>query len=133
MRGVDTGGGKPVIDGKYNAGRIITISINESVIEGFKIINSGEGIVVFSNKNIIKNNDISNISTGIWLENSNNELSDNYIYYGSSSGSGIGIHLAGASYSNISNNKIVDFERGIRLYGKRSNNKIRNNIISKNR
>ncbi|TFH43741.1 MAG: DUF1565 domain-containing protein [ANME-2 cluster archaeon] len=90
LKGVDTGGGKPIV----NANRsdtptgTITLSAGNSVLEGFTAIGSAyhefyysAGIWVNSNNNQIRNNTVSNNPYGITLYHysSNNTMSGNNI------------------------------------------------------
>ena len=72
LRGVDTGGGKPVIDG---GGRdsAITLSADQITLDGFKLTGSGRkfgdaGILVTSKNNTIRNNSAVKNHTGIMLQ-----------------------------------------------------------------
>ncbi len=76
LRGVDTGGGKPVVIAG-GTGSAITLSAGWSTLEGFAAKNSGNnwqdaGIRINSNNNIVKNNLASDNYHGIELFNGNN-------------------------------------------------------------
>lgn len=65
LRGVDTGGGKPVVDAG-GSGNAITLSAGNSLIEGFTVINAQDGILIISSDNIVKsNNATTNTHSGI--------------------------------------------------------------------
>jgi len=85
VRGVDTGGGKPVVDAG-GSGNAITLSADGITLEGFTATNSGSsypdaGIKVNSNNNTIMDNTVCNNNYGgIWLfESSNNTIIDNNV------------------------------------------------------
>ena len=102
LKGVDTGGGKPVI---YSRGNVIKLRAGDSTLEGFKATGAraiyNAGIVVNSNNNIIRNNDAFYNFWGIYLSySSNNTLSGN-----SASGNSIyGISLDSSSNNILSDN-----------------------------
>ncbi len=132
LRGIDNGGGKPVVDAG-GTGSAITLSAGNSVLEGFAARNSGEwpnaGVKVNSNNNNIKNNTASNNSNnGISLNSSsNNTLSNNT----ASNNSWIGIHLDDSSNNTLSNNTASSNWHGISLLYS-SNNTLSNNTASNN-
>ena len=87
--GVDTGGGRPVVDAG-GRGSAITLSGSGAVLEGFVVTNSGSktdvdaGVRVTSERNVIRNNVAKeNAGCGILFESSSrnivthNEFSDN--------------------------------------------------------
>ncbi|MCK4730969.1 MAG: right-handed parallel beta-helix repeat-containing protein, partial [Methanophagales archaeon] len=134
LRGVDTGGGKPVVDAGDN-GSAITLSANGITLEGFKVTNSNSswgnaGIKVISNRNTITGNYASNNGYGILLSSSsNNTLTEN-----NASNNGFnGIWLSSSSNNtitgNVANNNGHD---GIFLVSSRSNNTITGNNASNN-
>ncbi len=102
LRGIDNGGGKPVVDAN-GAGSAITLSVGNSTLEGFAARNSewpNTGIKVNSNNNNIKNNTASNNSNGIDLySSSNNTLSNN-----TASNNSYGISLYYSSNNTLSGN-----------------------------
>ncbi|MCK4736283.1 MAG: right-handed parallel beta-helix repeat-containing protein, partial [Methanophagales archaeon] len=134
LRGVDTGGGKPVVDAGGN-GSAITLSANGITLEGFKATNSNSswgnaGIKVISNRNTITGNNASNNGYGILLSSSsNNTITEN----NASNNSFNGIWLSSSSDNtitgNIANNNGHD---GIFLVSSRSNNTITGNTASNN-
>ena len=73
LEGIDTGSGLPVIDaGK--SGSVISITSNDSIVEGFNVTGSGgcgcgnAGIKVQSSNNIVKGNTISKNKYGIYIQ-----------------------------------------------------------------
>jgi parallel beta-helix repeat protein len=81
LRGVDTGGGKPVVDA-CGSGSAITLSADGITLVGFTATNSGDwddGIRVTSNNNSISGNNVSNNNgDGFALHSScNNSISGN--------------------------------------------------------
>lgn len=154
LRGIDNGGGKPVINaiGSGSEDTAITLSAGESTLEGFKATEANNGIKINSNNNIVKNNIVSNNNEGIVLKSSsNNELSGNIadsnngngISLDSSSGNkligntansnvGNGIDIILSSNGNsLSGNKVSNNGRGIRLASSNNNN-LNGNEVSKN-
>ncbi len=134
LKGIDTGGGKPVVNARGN-GDAITLSAGNSVLEGFTIVNSGEwpnaGILVNSNNNLLRNNNASNNGNGIslWYSSNNTLISNN----ASSNNNYNGIYLGYSSNNNmLSNNTASNNSHGI-FIGSSSNNMLNgNNILSNN-
>lgn len=110
LRGVDTGGGKPVVDAGGN-GSAITLSADGITLLGFTATNSskGAGIKVTSNNNTITDNTACN---------------NKYV-------SGVGIILDHSSNNTITDNNASNNEYGIRLKSS-FNNTIANNTASNN-
>ena len=112
LRGLNTGGGKPIVDANRSGGAI-TLSADGITLEGFAVTNSGSsypdaGIKVNSNNNAIMDNMVCNNNYGgMWLS----ESSDNTI---------IG--------NNVSNNDVG----GIWLFESR-NNTLTNNTVNNNK
>ena len=112
LRGLNTGGGKPIVDANRSGGAI-TLSADGITLEGFAVTNSGSsypdaGIKVNSNNNAIMDNTVCNNNYGgMWLS----ESSDNTI---------IG--------NNVSNNDVG----GIWLFESR-NNTLTNNTVNNNK
>ncbi|MFH1049065.1 MAG: NosD domain-containing protein, partial [Patescibacteria group bacterium] len=134
LEGINTGGGKPVVDAK-GKGRAITLSADGITLEGFSAINtanaSGEwpiaGILVKSQKNIIKNNTVNSNDNGIVLYYSNNnELAGNEAFDNSN-----GIYLDHSIDNNLSNNTTNSNNNGI-VIASGGNNIFGNNILSDN-
>ncbi len=135
LRGVDTGGGKPVVDagGSRSA---ITISAHNCTVEGFVATNSGgawpcAGIYVTSNGNTISGNTATNNKwDGISLNNcSGNTISDNALTDNTASG----IYLQASSNKNtiMDNTATGNGHNGIKLW-LCSNNPISGNIANHN-
>jgi len=71
LLGVDTGMGQPVVDAD-ESGSAIVLSVDGTVLKGFKAVNSGyywrgAGIMVISKNNTISNNNLSSNRKGIYL------------------------------------------------------------------
>jgi len=129
---------KTVIDGGGLID-VITVMVDNVLICGFTIINSGTdwidaGIKLHSDNNIIKGNIISNNNFGIYSYNlENSVISDNIINHNFNSG----IHLPFSNNVSIINNKIMNnILKGIFLYDSNvhcnNRNKIEENIIKNN-
>jgi nitrous oxidase accessory protein len=158
LRGLDNGGGKPLVDG-YNTGRnwfAITLTAGRSTLEGFATTNTtgqswpNAGIILNSNDNIIKNSTSYNNVIGIFSHafgnntlNNNNVRDNNYgIYVDSSSNTLIGNNISDNAMSGIyvsysssnllsGNNISNNAEAGIYFYSS-SNNILKNNNASNN-
>lgn len=131
LTGVDTGGGKPVVDGgwSYNA---FWVSASGVTIERFIVKNgSHRGIGVISNNNIIRNNSISNNRDGIALENSaNNNIIDNNIYSNIEGGIRLSKSIGNSIAGNTANNTING--SGIGLFQDSNSNIVVDNIAYNN-
>ncbi|MCZ7383105.1 MAG: right-handed parallel beta-helix repeat-containing protein [Candidatus Methanoperedens sp.] len=134
LRGVDTGGGKPVIDAQKN-GDAIKLSADATTLEGFTAINSGiygSGIAVTSSFNILNSNDVSNNNNaGISFHySSNNILVDNT----ANSNNWSGIALIDSSNNNLLRNNTAsnNNDSGIRLDFSSNNNTLRDNNANSN-
>jgi|GEM_PF-609752 len=151
LRGIDDGGGKPVVDAN-GIGSTITLISRSSTLEGFKVTKSGywedAAINVKSDNNIIKNNTVSesfyDTGIGIFLDSSddNTMIGNNITNFGK----GDGIRLIYSNNNMLNSNNISNVEEGIQLitstnntvlnsdYGiylwNESNNKITNNFVS---
>ena len=106
--GVDTGGGKPVVDAG-GRGSAISLSASGSVLEGFVVTNSGKdinaGIRITSDRNVIRDNLVKdNDGYGIILENS----SFNIITHIELSGNLRGVGLLNSSYNALFLNVFTD-------------------------
>jgi len=142
LRGVDTGGGMPVIDARQ-MGSPIRLSADGVVLEGFYVTNSSgsgvfsghyedAGIMVNSDSNTIRGNVASNNSYGIIVASSNNTLASN-----NASGNRGGILLNSISLSdtagwnvlegNVANDNVVGIIISFSGY-----NILRNNTMSDN-
>ena len=153
LRGVDNGGGKPVVDANRK-GSAITVASKGSTLEGFTAMNSSgwwtAGILVrYLNNNIIRNNTAFNNNIGIYLSSSSfnilsgNNASNNYatgIFVSSSnntlSGNTASNNIYGISLNYAYNNTIssndVDSNsyRGIYLLASRGNILYRNDLVN---
>ncbi len=135
LRGIDNGGGKPVVDagGRDSA---ILLSAGDSTLDGFTVVNAGNmrniqgaaGISVKSDNNIIRNNTASSNEEGIRVEDSSknrvsgNTASNNYL--------GIYLHY---SNNNTVNGNTVSNNRAAGIYLWYSNNNIiTGNYVSNN-
>ena len=144
LRGIDTGAGMPVVDAG-GSGSAIILNADETIIDGFKAINSSNiveeaGIKIISNGNTLIDNNASNNSNGILLTHSinnilrGNNVSNNFIsgFYlwdtrnnilngnKAYSDSNNGIYIAFSSNNTINNNYISNNYNGIFIY--KSNN-----------
>ena len=124
MRGVDTGGKKPVVDAG-GSGSAITISADNCTVEGFETTNSGgswpcAGIYVVSNGNAISGNTAANNKLdGISLNGcSGNMISDNALMDNIATG----IYLQYSNNNAIKNNTATgNAQRGIYILYSNSN------------
>lgn len=131
IRGVDTGGGMPVIDAGINGSGIILYA-DQIMLEGVKVMNSGHnpmdaGIKVNSNNNIIINNTICNNKLGILFDfSNNNNITDNNV-----ENNDIGFKLISSNKNNlISNNANNNIKYGIELYSVKFNQCTNNTIVN---
>lgn len=130
LRGMNTGGGMPVVDASWN-GSAITLSTDGIALEGFKATNSGyslgdAGIKVCSDNNTIIGNDASNNNReGIFLRESsnNNTITGNTANYNTWRG----IFLSKSNKCTISDNA-ANNNGGNGIYLTNSSN----NIIEEN-
>ncbi|CAD7777298.1 Periplasmic copper-binding protein (NosD) [Candidatus Methanoperedenaceae archaeon GB50] len=134
LRGLDTGGGIPVVTAG-GSGSSIKLSADGITVDGFRTINSGgdwrdAGIRVNSDGNTLINNIASNNDyVGIYLDSSSNNTLINNI---ASNNNYYGIWLMHSSSNNIlTKNTCSNNEDGIRLYYS-SNNNLTNNTCSNN-
>lgn len=113
LRGVDTGGGMPIIDARQK-GSPIKLSADGVVVEGFHVTNSSgkgvfsgsyvdAGIMVNSEGNTIRGNVATNNSYGIIVASSNNSLESN-----NASGNRGGILLSSIGPSDITGGNVLD-------------------------
>jgi len=137
LRGIDTGGGKPVVDAR-GIGSAMRLSHDGIVLDGFRAINASgsrqAGILVTSNSNSLTNNTASNNTRGIALfESSYNNLTGNIASNNTaSSETNYGIYLWGSSYNTLTDNIALDNEYGISLQYLSNNNTLTGNIASNN-
>ncbi len=140
LRGVDTGGGKPVVDARRR-GSAITLTADGITLEGFAVTNgTGMGMMEFlwtagiritSNNNIITNNTVSNSSRGITLcswDPGNNYIKGNTI---SNNKEGIGLWHSSSNNTFTGNSLSNNIWYGIYLYNS-SNNSIIGNTVCNN-
>jgi len=131
LRGVDTGGGKPVVDAS-GSGSPITLSADEITLEGFTVTNAriyhpDAGISVTSNNNAIIGNNVINNKEGILLLSSNNNTIIENNVNNASADYGVGIILSSSSNNTITNNTVSNNSfysshiHGIRLSSSNSN------------
>jgi parallel beta-helix repeat protein len=122
LRGVDTGGGKPVVNASRSDSPTGAIDLNagNSVLEGFTVTGAvyhefyySAGIRVDSRNNQIRNNTVSNNPNGITLYLSNNNtLSGNNV-----SNNDIGIYLFVSNNNTLNGNDASKNKNlGIYLY-----------------
>jgi parallel beta-helix repeat protein len=113
LRGVDTGGGMPIIDARHE-GSPIKLSADGGVVEGFHVTNSSgkgvfsgsyvdAGIMVNSEGNTIRGNVATNNSYGIIVASGNNTLASN-----NASGNRGGILLSSISPSDITGGNVLE-------------------------
>lgn len=131
LQGVDTGGGKPVVDGG-GSGSPMRLSVDKITVDSFVTNNTGNvwcdaGIRVFSNNNTLRDNNVLDGCNGIDLSNSNgNTLINNTVN---------SKNYAGISLSNSNDNTLIgnnasnskgDYAYGINLYNSNNNTLIGN-------
>ncbi|CAJ37107.1 hypothetical protein RCIX1943 [Methanocella arvoryzae MRE50] len=125
LKGVDNGGGMPVIYGS-GAGDVITITADGVRIEGFVVKNSekyASAILVESSDNEIVGNTITECNEGIRLDQGDRNLVRGNTLVGNN-GDGIYIHYSDGN--TITDNRAKNNEFGIQGYN------LRNNVISDN-
>jgi len=158
LRGIDNGGGKPVVNAS-GFGNAITLSAGNSILEGFIAVKPippyiGDGIRVNSNDNLIRNNTALDSFNGIHLVSSNNntlsgntassnsncgilfdfELSLNNTLRGNAaSNNNWGICMSNSSNNTLSNNTAnSNGGAGIAIYSSSNNNTLSENNASNN-
>ena len=134
LRGVDTGGGMPVVDAG-GSGSAITLSADEITLEGFKATNSGNawcedaGIKINSNNNVITNCDASNnCYDGFYLYSSKS----NIIKGNTVSNNSYGVHLSYSISNTVEGNTVSNNYGGGTLLTESSSNTMKGNTISNN-
>lgn len=134
LKGIDTGNGKPIIDGKGNYSVRILANNNNTIFEEFHVTNSTiypDGqvtVLVESSFNIIRNNTITNSLQGIGVQiGHNNELIGNTVSDGV-----YGIVFASTNNNVIRKNTIFSNTAGIGLEGTTNDNIISGNKIFDN-
>ncbi|HNX09790.1 MAG TPA: NosD domain-containing protein, partial [Methanothrix sp.] len=132
LQGVNTGSGKPIIDGN-GGGNVIYLASNGCTVDGLVIRNAGAyriGIEVESDGNTISNNEIEGNNVGINVFDSNDNILKNNVI--SHNTDGIQMHT-GSSNNEISGNTVTYNNRaGIMLGYSAQNNIISNNDASHN-
>lgn len=131
IRGVDTGGGMPVLDAadKQSA---VTLYADGIRLEGLKIVNSGgsandAGIKILSSDNWIRGNLLSNNSHGIYLQGS----SGNVIEENTALRNDVGISLSNSSRNRIfGNNASANSFGGIFLGESKDNHLEKNRAVA---
>ena len=158
LRGIDIGGGKPVVDAG-GFGSAITLSHAGIVLDGFTAINAGRdytqaGILITSTDCSIINNTVSNNYYGIYLSSaSNNTLRGNIAHsnidvgiclrFASNNNNltgntasnnyyGNGIYLDSSSNNNLMDNSASNQSNGIYLASSSNNNNLTGNTVSNN-
>jgi len=136
LRGVNTGGGKPVVDAG-GSGSVITLSVDGITLVGFNATNSSKsdgserfvGIKVNSNNNAIAYNTVCSNQFGIFLDHAiNNTITSN-----NACNNILGITLIYSSKSNILRNNVCNNTHGGILIGVSSiNNIINGNNVNNN-
>lgn len=143
LRGIDNGGGQPVVDARRNGSAIFLTPLSNgwNELEGFIVRNStasifwtNAGIRVSSSNNIIRNNHSTNNSIGIYVGYSrNNTLVNNnavngsiFPYY-----AGFGIILISSSNNRLIANNASNNGNGIDLT-QSSNNILSGNTVNSN-
>jgi parallel beta-helix repeat protein len=133
LKGVDTGGGKPVVDGRRESSTIF-MSESNSTLEGFTVVNSstdfvGSGIFIDSPNNLLKDNSATNNNYGIYLVfRYNNTLVNN-----SAMNNNYGISLSESVNNTLNNNTVSNNKyMGIDLSESDDNMLINNNASNNN-
>lgn len=131
LRGVDTGSGRPMVNGNYNESGFI-IEADGVTLEGFEINNSQgsyfdlwAGIRVESDNNIIANNSIYTSENGILIKSSGQNVLDSNVLADNK----YGIKLDASFNNRILNNTLRKNKLGILITGSR-NNELNGNEVS---
>ncbi len=127
LRGIDSGGGMPVVNVVGIGSAAIELNAGSSTLEGIAVMTSlhGIGICVRSNNNTIKNNTASNNINGIDIyDSSDNLLVNNNIWSNAN-----GINLNNASNNTLKNNNVMNTKNfaGLSLWHSSNNTLIGNN------
>jgi parallel beta-helix repeat protein len=111
ITGVDTGGGRPVINGR-GMGDVVTITVSGVRLEGFIVKNSygaGSGILVRADDCIVAGNDVTRCIDGIRIDDARNvTVSGNHVYDNGDAG----IYVTNVSDVRVTGNRAND-----NLYG----------------
>ena len=114
LRGVDTGGGKPVVDAAGSSSSAITLSADWITLAGFGVINSGDsGVQINANHNTITGNTISNstcdgIAFGFFCDY-------NFVTGNTVNGNDGGIVLTFTRNNTVTHNTVCNNDHGIYL------------------
>ncbi len=131
LRGVDTGGGMPVVDAG-GFGNAIILSADGIMLEGFTATKSNNptyaGIKLVSNNNILTGNNASNNNYGIRLYNSNN----NTLNGNNASNNYDGIHLEYSNNNTLNGNNASSNNQYAILLASSTNNMLSSNYGSNN-
>ncbi|MFH1048474.1 MAG: NosD domain-containing protein [Patescibacteria group bacterium] len=132
LEGIDTGGGKPVVDAK-GKGSAITLSAGNSVIDGFVVTSSfsnelNVGINIISGNNTIKNNKAELNCIGIKLFSArNNNISANEIVNNMNYGIYFSFSDGNVLSDNIMRNQLIG--PGVYFYSSANNKIYHNNFV----
>ena len=131
LRGVDTGGGKPVVDAGGSSSSAITLSADWITLAGFGVINSGDsGVQINANHNNITGNIASNNEAGIILSDySNNNIIASNTLSGNEDGIALGYFC---DYNSVTGNTICNNNDGGIVLAFTSNNTITHNTVCNN-
>lgn len=130
LKGMDTGGGKPVVTANGSS-NVITLNVGTTTLDGFRVINANSriGIYVSSNQNVIRNNTVSNNDYGLQLISSSyNTLSNNTII----NNVGRGVQMTSSNNNMLFNNSLSNSNIGIFLESSKGNILSSNNISNNN-
>ncbi|HDS44752.1 MAG TPA: hypothetical protein ENN68_01405 [Methanomicrobia archaeon] len=133
VKGMDTGGGNPVVDAR-GRGSAITLAHDGGLLDGLTVVNATgyqqAGILVYSNSSTISNCIAANCYYGIWLAAScNNTLTGNTAH----ANDDFGIYLSSASNNTLTGNTAhANIDVGICLRSGSNNNTLTGNTASDN-
>ncbi|VVB89016.1 Periplasmic copper-binding protein (NosD) [uncultured archaeon] len=128
LRGVDTGGGKPVVDSN-GSGDVITFSADGIMLDGFNATNGksfNAGIMIASNNSTVIGSDISHNNYGIILYFSSN----NTLYNNSITENRDGFILYTSSNNIVHSNIVLNNYYAMYLFYSSDNNTIYNNLFN---
>ncbi len=137
LTGIDTGSGRPVVDG-LNGIAAISVTANNAVVQGFTATDATTGIDLWGVNDTVKGNNASNnVYFGIFIEitSMRNNVTGN-VANDNRNGEGIGISgPTGPVYNNVSGNVVCNNGGGFGgiVCGACSNNTISNNVVNDNR
>ena len=132
LRGRDTGGGKPVVDGGGNGSALI-LSQDGIVLDGFTAVHASgygrAGILLHSHNNTVRNNSATNNDYGIHLDSSCcNNLTDNTV----SNNADYGLYLDFSRHNSLTGNTVSNNEYGLYLDSSSNNNTLTGNTALNN-